>query len=285
MSDAVASPLGSLFVSPGARSFSALPEHLADLFGRSASGSDRGRDVVVALASEIVEGGGRLLPVWVGTETFYLVFSDLPLPALMRLPTLLGLHKPDRRLHLTLDPEALRRLLIARLRRVPAEGIVDAYFVSGDLVLVLGDLTIRSFPRSQVPGPGHWKEDDFAAFEIDPDGSFLRWPKLDLDLGVSSLLQAVDPMYLADVEIERLAREDVGTALRELREAAGLRQEDVPGLSARQVRRLEKSTSRLTADAAEHFAEAIGVSLDQLLRDLGERTTRRNPLSSVGGGD
>lgn len=275
MSDAVASPVGSVFVSAGARSFSMLPEHLADLPERPVSGPDQGKDVVVALASEFVRGGVKQLPAWVGTETFYLVFSDVPLPAHMRLPTLLGLHKPDRRLHLTRDREALRRLLIARLRRVPVEGIVDAYVVADELVLVLGDLTIRSFPRRQVPGPGHWEEAEFAAFEIDPDGSFLRWPELDLDLGVSSLLQAVDPMYLAEVEIKRLAREDVGTALRELREAAGLRQEDVPGLSARQVRRLEKSTSRLTADAAGRIAEAIGIPLERLLEELGTRMGER----------
>ena len=267
--------VGPVFVSAGARSFAELPERLAELADR-ADPEERSDDgAVVALASEVVTEGREMLPGWVGSGTFYLVLSDLALPAHMRLPTLLGLHKPDRRLHLTADPGALRRLLIARTRRVPAEGIVDAYVLGDELVVVLGDLTVRSFPRAQVPGPDGWAADVFSSFEIDPDGSYLRWPELDLDLGVSSLLQAADPMYLADVEIERLAREDVGTALRELREVAGLRQEDVPGLSARQVRRLEKSTSRLTSEAARSFAEAFGVSLDGLLERLGELLDQR----------
>lgn len=259
-------------VTDQARRTADLPVRLERLLEDDLDRSAAEGSVVVACASEVIAGGETLLPTWVDTETFFLVFHDVPLPAVMRLPSLLGLHKPDRRLHLTRDPGTLRRLLVASHRSVPMGGIVDAYLVADELVLMLGDLTVRSFPRQQVPGVGRLPATLFTEFEIDPDGSYLRWPEEDVDLGVSGLLQAVDPMYLADVEIDRLSREDVGGALRELREERGLRQRDVPGLSERQVRRLEKGTSRLTAEAAGDLAEAFGLSLSRFLDLLAART-------------
>lgn len=270
MDDAGDDAMGPWRVTSGARQMAELPPRLEGLLEeRTAPSAREGKGLVVACASEVIAEGTRFRPDWAGAETFYLLFMDVALPAVMRLPTLLGLHKPDRRLHVTRDCRSLRRLLIASRRAVPMEGMVDAYVVKEELVLVLGDLTVRSFPRRELPGVGHLSESCFSDFGIDPDGSYLRWSAEDVDLGVSGILQAVDPMYLADVEIDRLSREDTGKALRRMREERGLRQRDVAGLSERQVRRLEKGTSRLTADAARDFAEAFGLSLDRFLEVLG----------------
>lgn len=265
-------------VTAGAREYARLPGPLADRLGQFTADRDGEAvgGVVVALASEVVRRE-ELPPAWADAETFYLVFNDVPTPALLRLPTVLRIHKPDQRIHVSGDPLALRRLVVARSRRFPAEGIVDAYVVSDELVLVLGDLTVRSFPRGQVPEAGELSPEAFSAFELDVDGSALRWPELDLDLGVSSILQAVDPSYLAEVEVERLAREDTGAALRAMREDRGLRQRDVLGLGERQVRRLEKSESRLTADAARRFAEAFDLPLEAFLERLGKRLRAMDP--------
>lgn len=263
------------WVTGGAMEYARLPGHLADRLGQLTADRDGEATggVVVTLASEVIRR--EELPPWADTETFYLVFDDVPAPALMRLPTLLRIHKPDRRVHVTGDPLALRRLVVARSRRRPEEGIVDAYVVADDLVLVQGDLTVRSFPRDQLPVAGELPSDAFAAFELDDDGSALHWSGLDVDLGVASILQAVDPSYRADVEVERLAREDTGDALRAMREEQGVRQRDIPGLSERHVRRLEKSTSRLTAETARCFARAFDLSLEELLERLGERLRER----------
>jgi hypothetical protein len=231
---------------------------------------------VVAAASEIVSRRGENhLPPWTGAETFYLILADVPLAALMRLPSRFSLHKPDRRLHVTRDPAVLKRLLIAQRRATAMEGIADAYAVNGELVLLLGDLSIRSFPTGRIPGMADASRDEFQNFWLDPDGSFLRWPEIDLDLDASALLQAVDPMYLAEVEIGRIAQEDAGTVLREMREERGLRQKDIRGLGERQVRRLEKGTSRLTTDAARDFADSFGLSVEDFLASLGRRLRER----------
>lgn len=265
------SPGPRLWTSAIARELADLPEQLRPLLDRGLSEDVEAGGVVVATASEIIRHPEGPVPEWVDTETFYLVFTDVPVPALMRLPTLLRLHKPDQRLHVTRDAGALRRLLVAQKRQLPEEGIVDAYAVGDELVLVLGDLTVRSFPRDQVPSLADRGREALQEFEIDPDGSYLRWPEMDVDLGVSSLLQALDPTYLADVEIERIAEEDTGAVLRAMREERGLRQKDISGLGERQVRRLETGASRLTAGAAREFAESFDFPVARFLELLGQR--------------
>lgn len=271
MSEQRSAQVRPLWVSPAVRELANLPEQLLPLVDHGLSDQAEADGMIVAGASEVIGQARAPLPKWVGADTFYLVFMDVPIPALMRLPTLLGLHKPDQRLHVTEDRGALRRLLIAQSRRVAAEGIVDAYVVREELVLLLGDLTVRSFPKDRLPDVADWDVSTLRDFEIDPDGSFLRWSRLDLDLDVSALLQAVDPMYLADVEIERISREDTGAALRAMREERGLRQKDISGLGERQVRRLEKGTSRLTLQAAREFASSFDLPVDRFLEILGER--------------
>jgi transcriptional regulator with XRE-family HTH domain len=92
---------------------------------------------------------------------------------------------------------------------------------------------------------------------------------VDIHLGVSQILQNADPMYLADIAIERNRQDHTGAALRRLREEHGLRQTDINGLSERQVRRIEDGISRLRVETAEKFATAFGMDLSPLLDQVG----------------
>jgi hypothetical protein len=117
-------------------------------------------------------------------------------------------------------------------------------------------------------------------FEIDADGSYLYWVSRDIHLGVSQILQDADPMYLADMAIERNRRDRTGAALRRMREEAGLRQSDIPGLSERQVRRIEDGISRLRVPTAERFAAAFRMTLGTLLDNLGRHASEIRKASS-----
>ena len=235
--------------------------------------ADGGASLVVARASSLIRGPEDVLPAWCDAETRYLVLLDVPEPAVLRLPSILRLHRPDQRMHVTRDDGTLRRLVISLSREWPWEGILDAYVLLDSLVVVHGDMTVRSFPIDRVPGLKILGPQGALGFEIAVDGSFLHWPAADLHLGPSQLLQAVDPMYMADVEIERYAREKISVALRDMRSEQGLTQSEIDGLSDRHVRRLEKEEIRLTADAAERFAEAFRMSLPGFLSELGRRIT------------
>ncbi len=92
--------------------------------------------------------------------------------------------------------------------------------------------------------------------------------------GPSQLLQAVDPMFLADIAIERYTAEKMSLALRLLREERGFTQSQIPGISDRHVRRLENEEIRFTSEAAQKYSEAFGVSIGEFLTDLGRYVGR-----------
>ena len=229
--------------------------------------------LVVALASELIGPRRITLPNWVGTETRYLVVLDLPEQAAFRLASTLRLHKPDQRLQVSRDPLVVKRLVIALKRPAPWEGILDAYVLEDSLVVVLGDMSVREFPIQRLPRIGRFEPEVLSDFVIDSAGSYLYWPDADVHMGPSQMLQAVDPMYLADVEIRRYELEKISLALLDMRNDRQLRQTQIPGLSERHVRRLEKEQVRLTVEAATRFACAFGLTLSEFLDELSERIT------------
>jgi transcriptional regulator with XRE-family HTH domain len=266
------------FISPGAREAADLSPplraYLEDLPEELEPSVEQ--DLVVTTAQDVLWGSG--LPKWIGLETRYLILMDVPEPAILRLPTVLGLYKPDQRMHVTRDVGVVKRVLLSLARDEGWEAVLDAYVLRDRLVVVLGDFRIAEFPSGRIPCLGEQGGPSLSEFVIDSSGSFLYWPSLDLHLGASQLLQAVDPMHLADIEIRRYATTKVSTALLTIREEAGLRQSDIDGLSERQVRRLEKEESRFTAEAARSYASALGCSLDEFLGHLSRRITElRDP--------
>jgi len=264
-------PFKRCSISDHALELAALHERLRSLANRIPERLDpeANQELVVATAREILDSPG--LPDWVGLDTRYLVIVDVPEPAILRLPAALHLRKPEQRLHVTRDAQAVKRLVISFARDEPWQGILDAYVLEDRLVVVLGDFRIAEFPQDQLPSLSREAPSLLGDFELDPSGSYLHWPSVDVHLGASQLLQAVDPMYLADVEIERYARAKVSLALLEIREEEGLRQRDIEGLSERHVRRLEREEARLTPEAAGCYAATFGCSLPEFLTRLARK--------------
>jgi len=229
--------------------------------------------LVVAWASELMRLDRVTLPDWAHTGTRYLVVLDVPEQTVLRLASTLRLHKPDQRLQVCRDPTVVKRLVIALKRPAPWEGILDAYVLDDFLVVVLGDMSVREFPVNRLPRVMRLEPALVGRFVIDSAGSYLHWPDLDVHMGPSQMLQAVDPMYLSDVEIRRYQMENVSQVLLDMRNDRQLKQTDIPGLSGRHVRRLEKEAARLTVDAATKFASAFGMTLSGFLDELSERIT------------
>ena len=229
--------------------------------------------LVVALASELIGQDRIRLPDWVDSETRYLVVLDVPEQAALRLASTLRLHKPDRRLQVCRDPSVVKRLVIALKRPAAWEGILDAYVLADSLVVVLGDMSVRQFPTKRLPQIRRFEPAVLKRFEIDSAGSYLYWPDRDAHMGPSQMLQAVDPMHLADVEIRRYEMEKVSLALLDMRKDRQLKQAEIPGLSERHVRRLEREEARLTVDAATKFANAFGQTRSEFLDELSQRLT------------
>jgi hypothetical protein len=80
------------------------------------------------------------------------------------------------------------------------------------LVTILGDMSARQFPINRLPRVRQFEPAAVRRFEIDSAGSYLHWSDGDVHLGPSQMLQAVDPMYLSDVEIRRYQMANVSQA-------------------------------------------------------------------------
>lgn len=209
----------------------------------------------------------------VGPDTRYaLMVNGVPLPALVDIPALLNLHRPDLRTHLTADRGIVRRAVVSLLRNQQMEAILDAYVLESRLTVLLADLKKREVDIAAIPSLERIKRKEIADFQVDENGSYLYWPSADVHLGVSQILQAIDPKYLAAIEMERNALDFAGWAIQDLRREVGLNQVDIEGLSERQVRRIENGTSRLTASAAARFAREFGMTTRAFLNELATRT-------------
>jgi len=263
------------FFSPVLLQAANVPEHLSAALEELPDilAEDSDVDLVACLASDLLLQEIEL-PGWVGVESKFLIVVDVPEPSILRLPSLLRTRKPDQRLHISRDFGIVKRAIIALHRDHPWESILDAYVLGDRLVIVCGDLSVREFPKQRLPGVRDLPPDVLTAFELDTSGSYLHWPEADLHLGPSQMLQAVDPMYLADVEIQRYAMEKISIALLEMREERELKQSEISGLSERQVRRLENEESRFTVDAAKTYAETFSLSLAEFLGELSRRVAK-----------
>jgi hypothetical protein len=122
-----------------------------------------------------------------------------------------------------------------------------------------------------LPALKRIKSADRSTFEIAADGSYIHWPTPDIHLDLSTIRGAIEPGYGEREAAARLAHDNrYGSAIAALRTERGLRQSDVPGLSERQVRRIEKG-ERPTLNALRSLAEAHELDLNEYLTELAAR--------------
>lgn len=142
--------------------------------------------------------------------------------------------------------------------------------VEGDTLRVIApDFRRLEVPVSKIPSFENANPAMIEEFEIDKDGSFIYWPRLDVHLGWEQLEQIVNPE--AVLKARQKAQDfniRYGDAVRRMREQAGIRYSDVAGLSEKQLRRLEKGECRLTSNAAEALAAAHGLTANEYLNSL-----------------
>jgi hypothetical protein len=140
------------------------------------------------------------------------------------------------------------------------ESIIDAHLV-GDQLFVRGPKhRMLHVPLDAVSVLRGRSASVIRNFTIDPDGSFIYWPDVDVHLGWRQFLQVVDPAELRLAQ-QRSAgfNERYGGAIRRVREAEGILQSGVLGLTDRQLRRIEGGESRATTSAIAALAKAHGL--------------------------
>lgn len=174
------------------------------------------------------------------------------------------LRKADLRLLRNLivhhGPEVPARILNAMAIGAQNELIADARLVEDQLVVVscAGDAT--EVPISQIPTLSKRDRTEIEHFHVESDGSYVRWPSLDVDLDMDSFRQLTDPAYEAKAQQDRLLSDRrFGQAVSSVRKQHGLPQSGIPGLSERQIRRIEGG-SRPRVTTIEQLAQAHGLT-------------------------
>lgn len=138
------------------------------------------------------------------------------------------------------DPAVPRRVIHAWQRGAQDMLIADAT-VAGDRLLVRS-CALNSFEVgfTDISALARLPEDGRGKFVIDQDGSYLHWPASDTHVGLDMIRFALEPEFREATLLSKLAFDRrFGRAVRAMRREAGLRQSDIPGLSARQVSRIE----------------------------------------------
>lgn len=205
----------------------------------------------------------------------YLLFSEgLPVESLgSRLPHL-GI-RDARRLHIARESDLdaisniVFRVLNGTSRLCRPQPVVDAWIEDINLVLLSPSFERLIVPLEKLRKYIGSDQDKTAAFEIDEDGCFLYWPHADAHFGWDQFLQLVDPR--AALTAQQKSDEfnaKYGEAIRILREEAHLRQQDIDGLTARNLRRVEHGESPATSASLAALASAHSLSLDDYLKKL-----------------
>jgi hypothetical protein len=151
--------------------------------------------------------------------------------------------------------------------RLPDQILVDARLEGRTLFLTDAELQWHSVRCDDVRQLRSLSDHELAAFRLDENGRFLAWPSTDLEMTLHGLRQASDESHRARTALSDLQRTSrYGAAIRRVRETSGIRQADVPGLSERQLRRLETGESQPTLEALQALAQRHGLDLNAYLQ-------------------
>lgn len=168
-------------------------------------------------------------------------------------------------------PCYLARLIAALDAPDSDRAILDAWLEGGNLVVLSPAFERLRVPLARLPGLRGATRAQLGAFELDEYGDFLYWPSHDVHIGWCELLQVVDPKARLRAEQKSVDfNRRYGDAIRRLREASGLAQAAVRGLSERTVRRIEQGKTRATVRALTKLAEAHRLSANEYMQRLAQ---------------
>jgi hypothetical protein len=158
------------------------------------------------------------------------------------------------------------------------ELIAEASVTGGVLFVLSCALERLEVPVCRVPALAKMQADDVKHLEVSADGSYVHWPKGDVHLDLGSLRYVVDPAFRARTDAARVGHhERFGDAVRAVREAHGLTQSAIQGLSARHLRRVEAGAFPKVA-TLRVLARAHGMELDRYLTAVAEAARRLAPM-------
>jgi hypothetical protein len=151
------------------------------------------------------------------------------------------------------------------------ERLLHARIEDGTLRAVSANFNRLDVPVSRIPALKDITGPRLQEFEIDDDGSFIYWPKVDVHLGWRQLEQLVNPeAALRASQKNEHFNQRYGMAVQRLREELGLKRSAIPGISEKQLNRIERGQCRLTSNAIQALSKAHSLKPNDYMRRLAE---------------
>lgn len=165
--------------------------------------------------------------------------------------------------------EQPRRILEAWRMGAQDDLIADAVVVGDNLLVLSCALERIELPFESVPALSGLSKESRGDFAVASDGSYLHWPEPDIHLDVDTLRVVSSPQARQKAKTDLLRRsQHFGLAIATLRKEHGLRQRDIQGVSARQVRRIEGGEFFPRTETLGKLADAHGLDLAAYLDAL-----------------
>jgi len=174
----------------------------------------------------------------------------------------------------------MSRYLAAFMQRLAATSssdehsprILNASVFAGVLHVVSPEFKRLEIPIAQIPALADKPQAELNEFEIDEDGAFIYWPKLDVHLGWEQLEQIINPTAaLKALQKQTAFNIRYGKAVQKFREQSGIKPADLTDLSVKQLGRIERGECRLTSSAIATLAKAHNLSPNEYLNKLAEK--------------
>jgi hypothetical protein len=167
------------------------------------------------------------------------------------------------------DDASFRRLVLARVQGAEKELIASASIGDGVLSVWSCEPRLYRCPVKDIPPLRNLSAEGLHGFEVSESGSRIHWAEGDVDINMETIRERTDPECRRRNEAKH--RQDAGRygkAIRVLREQKGIAQKDIPGLSDRQVRRLEEGRTVPHIETLKKLAAAHEMSIDDYLKEL-----------------
>ena len=162
-----------------------------------------------------------------------------------------------------------RRILNAWRIGAQDDLIADAVRMKEGLVVLSCAMKRIEVPWSALQAVSRVPADEWGEFQVAEDGSYVHWPEPDVHLDLGGLLRLVDPAAREAAKVEQVrSQEGFGAAVAALRNAAGLTQSAIEGVTARQIRRIESGEVFPRVSTLAKLAKAHGQSTAEYLDAL-----------------
>ena len=170
-------------------------------------------------------------------------------------------------------PELPLRVLRAWHMGAQQQLIADARLIDDRLLVVSCAAESYEIEFHALPELSDMAAPKRNQFEVAGDGSYIHWPGPDVHIDLERIRYVTDETFRRRFDVKRSQHDQrFGAAIAVFRKEQDLRQTDIPGLSSRQVRRIE-SGGPATPEALRKLSEAHGLDLDTYLQEVAKAAT------------